>query len=122
MYWLASSNSFLITSSTADVLANTTITAGDLLRLGVIAATGNSFCVILISNDSHGRVTREGWQATSEALTQAGKDADCGADVGGETLSWDDKMFYAMPDTPGTDSKPSAIVDAVDTTVKYSKP
>lgn len=65
----------------AKVLKNTTVTAGDLVRLGIIAASGNSFCVILVANDSHNRVSGEGWQAVNEAYTQGAAGADCGAEA-----------------------------------------
>ncbi|MDE0267746.1 MAG: hypothetical protein OXI96_01740 [Acidimicrobiaceae bacterium] len=106
--WTSSTNKNPNTPGVAmpAVAASTSITAGDLVRMGVIAATGDSFCVILIGNDSHGRVSGEGWQATSEGARQAGYGADCGAEAGSAALP-----FREMPKTPGTDAKPSAIVD-----------
>ena len=106
--WTTSTNKNPNTSGVAlpAVLDDTAITAGDLVRLGVIAATGDSFCVILVGNDSHGRVSGEGWQATSEGARQGGYGADCGYNAGSATLE-----FHEMPKTAGTDTKPSAIVD-----------
>lgn len=96
------------------IAQNTSITAGDLIRMGIVAATGNSFCVVLVSNDSHGRVTGEGWQAVNEALTQGGAGADCGTEGANSS-------FVEMPDTPGTDAKPSAIVTALNATPADAK-
>ncbi|MDE0268999.1 MAG: hypothetical protein OXI96_08195 [Acidimicrobiaceae bacterium] len=111
-------------NSIADVPEDTTITAGDLVRMGVISATGNSYCVILVGNDSHGRVTGEGWQAASEALTQDDKGADCGVeavDTASYTANDGPAMFAEMPDTIGTDPKPSSVVDDSGIDKTYTK-
>ena len=77
---------------------NTNIRAGDMIRLGLVAASGNSFCAILVQDSSNGQVSGIGYQSVNESATLAGFGADCGA-VGALTSTG----FKEMPNTPGTD-------------------
>ena len=85
------------TRNSSPIAASTHIRAGDLIRMGTISASGSSFCVILVADDSHARVSGEGWQAVSAELTQVGYGADCGAEADPTSI------WHEMPDTPGTD-------------------
>ncbi|MDE0268423.1 MAG: hypothetical protein OXI96_05225, partial [Acidimicrobiaceae bacterium] len=93
--------------NTTDIPANTEIQAGDLIRMGVISASGNSFCVIMVNNSSNNRVSGFGWQSVSAELTRAGYGADCGAEADPTSI------WHEMPDTPGTDLSLSTTVTSL---------
>ena len=53
-----------------------------MIWMGVVSASGSSFCVILVADSTAGAMTGEGYQAVDQAETQAGNGgADCGADI-----------------------------------------
>ena len=108
---------------------NTIIRAGELIRLGIISASGASFCVISVASSSDTRVTGEGYQSVSDTDTQRGAGADCGAETAATPAAHDTAGTGAtpwaqMPNTPGTDrtlsAKPSSLNTAPGTAQIYS--
>ena len=99
---------------TSTVKANVSIRAGEMIRLGIVAASGSTFCVISVADSSDGSISGDGWQAVNELLSLGGDGADCGGDLSTEALS--DKEFAEMPGTPGTDPNLSQPVDTLDGT------
>ena len=80
-----------------EITTDLVIQPAQLIRMGVKATSGNSFCVIVVADSSTGQVTGTGYQTVSAEHTQAGFGADCGAE---ET---DQNKWREMPNTPGTD-------------------
>ncbi|MDE0195580.1 MAG: hypothetical protein OXP08_08520 [bacterium] len=76
---------------------DTKIRAGDVIRIGLVGASGSSFCSILVQDSSNGAVSGEGHQSVNESATLAGWGADCGAFTSGNDI------FEEMPGTTGTD-------------------
>ena len=89
----------------AAVAANTKIRPGDMIRMGVVSASGSSFCVVLVADSTSGIVTGEGYQAVDQAQTQANAGADCGAE---ETAVA--HIFKQMPKIVGTDPSMSSPI------------
>lgn len=81
----------------AAVADNTNIRAGDLIRLGLVGASGSSFCAILVPDSSTGDVSGVGYQSVNETATLTGYGADCGLN------NTADNQFHEMPNTIGTD-------------------
>ena len=79
------------------IAAKTKIRAGNLIRLGIVGASGSSFCAILVADSSNGTVSGIGYQSVDEAATIGKNGADCGAAETG------DNQFKEMPGTIGTD-------------------
>ena len=89
---------------TTTVKNGVSIRAGEMIRMGIVAASGSTFCVISVADSSDGSISGDGWQAVDELLTLSGTNgsgADCGADV--STTGTANAEFYEMPGTPGTD-------------------
>ena len=86
---------------TSTVALGVSIRAGEMIRLGIVAASGSTFCVISVADSSDGTISGDGWQAVNELLSIGGKGADCGADI--STADLVQKEFVEMPGTPGTD-------------------
>ena len=91
------------TRRNTEVAKGVSIRAGEMIRLGIAAASGSTFCLISVADSSDGSLSGDGWQAVSELLTKDGRGADCGADFSVGTVSSDE--FKEMPGTPGTDPR-----------------
>ena len=102
------------TPRTKTVRGGLSIRAGEMIRMGIIAASGSTFCLITVADSSDGSVSGDGWQAVSELLTKSGKGADCGAELAQATS--DDAEFKEMPGTPGTDPALTQPVTKLDST------
>ena len=86
---------------TTTVKNGVSIRAGEMIRMGIVAASGSTFCVISVADSSDGSISGDGWQAVNELLSLEADGADCGGDLSTDAL--DDAEFKEMPGTPGTD-------------------
>ena len=93
------------------VPADVNIRPGDMIRLGIVSASGSSFCAILVADSSDGTVSGAGFQSVSEKSTQAGYGADCGAADSSVNTAATSASFKEMPGTIGTDPSLSRPVD-----------
>ena len=86
---------------------DTTILPGKMIILGVVAETGDSYCVVTVTDSTNdGIVSGEGYQSVTQENTGAGYGADCGAEhLAKHTPTTTDltNAFKEMPQTAGTD-------------------
>ena len=80
------------------------IRSGDLIRLGVVTASGSSLCLIIVADSLGGYVSGDGWQFADAASTRAGHGADCGSEAISSNGASSPHEYKEMPRTAGTNS------------------
>ena len=98
------------TARTTSLAKDLSIRPGEMIRMGIVAASGSTFCVITVADSSDGTISGDGWQAVEELPTLNGHGADCGADLSEADSA--DGEFKEMPGTPGTDPNLSQPIAA----------